>query len=366
MRKDVKLGFTIGGVLLAVLIVYVLIISSGPQQKNSSDISLAKAPSTAGHDPGGAGEAQQPGPGGAVKDNAEQKPAGDAATIDPFKTSIPGTTDEKPAASGAANSAADEHDAWSRALNTGTIATKEKTPPLLLTETPTPAGGGNSSVAAGSEDPGTPNSSNASNSSNDATGMTGGTEKVNGAGGTLASQILGSTADSPATQPASPLAPGSAARTHVVQPGESFSTIAAAVYGNPSYYPHLLRANPNVDPKKLRPGMTINIPDPAQVIARHSAGEGASAPSSSSPANTGGGTSASNEANHSIDERSQYRVQSGDSLYKISQKLYGRADRVDRLYELNKDLIGASPSHLRVGMVLKLPEPPTSVASTAR
>jgi hypothetical protein len=32
MRKDVKLGFTIGGVLLAVLIVYVLVISSGPPQ----------------------------------------------------------------------------------------------------------------------------------------------------------------------------------------------------------------------------------------------------------------------------------------------------------------------------------------------
>jgi hypothetical protein len=36
---------------------------------------------------------------------------------------------------------------------------------------------------------------------------------------------------------------------------------------------------------------------------------------------------------------------------------------VDKLYELNKEVIGANPAHLKAGMVLKLPEPPTSGGS---
>src|SRR6185503_18383449 len=55
MRKDVKLGFTIGGVLLAVLIVYVLVISSGPPQ-HRNDVSLVK-PELSPADNGGGGGA---------------------------------------------------------------------------------------------------------------------------------------------------------------------------------------------------------------------------------------------------------------------------------------------------------------------
>jgi nucleoid-associated protein YgaU len=129
------------------------------------------------------------------------------------------------------------------------------------------------------------------------------------------------------------------ARTHTVRPGENYSTIAAAAYGNAAYYPHLIRANPTIDARKLRPGMVINLPPISEVRA-----DGAQTASASTPR---------------IDERTEYRVQPGDSLERISIKLYGKRDRTEKLHELNRSLIGANPARLKPGMILKLPEPPT-------
>jgi nucleoid-associated protein YgaU len=61
-----------------------------------------------------------------------------------------------------------------------------------------------------------------------------------------------------------------------------------------------------------------------------------------------------------VDPRSEYRVQSGDSLHKIAVKLYGKIDMVDKIYELNKAAIGPNKAKLKLGMVLKLPEAPVA------
>jgi nucleoid-associated protein YgaU len=52
---------------------------------------------------------------------------------------------------------------------------------------------------------------------------------------------------------------------------------------------------------------------------------------------------------------STYTVVEGDSLWGISMKLYGAPDRIDALYEANRDVL-ASPDDLRIGMVLQVPE----------
>jgi nucleoid-associated protein YgaU len=128
-------------------------------------------------------------------------------------------------------------------------------------------------------------------------------------------------------------------RTHTVQQGETLSAIAAAAYGSASAYPHIMRANPEVDPNRLRPGTVLQLPDPAAVR-----------PDMTTPAGGAG------EA--PIDSSREYRVQENDSLYRISMKLYGRGDQVDAIYELNRDAIGSNPDRLKLNMVLKLPEPP--------
>src|SRR5262249_27749129 len=137
-------------------------------------------------------------------------------------------------------------------------------------------------------------------------------------------------------------------RTHVVQPNETFTSIAAAVYGSSAYYPHLIRANPNIDPRKLRPGMTINIPAVTDVRADNTATPAGSPAAPAAPANA------------SVDPKSQYKVQSGDSLYTIAVKLYGKPDLRQKIYDLNKTAIGPDMNRLKLGMVLNLPEAPTA------
>jgi LysM repeat protein len=67
----------------------------------------------------------------------------------------------------------------------------------------------------------------------------------------------------------------------------------------------------------------------------------------------------------SVDPKTAYEVQSGDSLYRISIKLYGKADHVDKLYQDNKDAIGSDPRRLKLHMLLKLSDPPTGNLATA-
>ena len=99
----------------------------------------------------------------------------------------------------------------------------------------------------------------------------------------------------------------------------------------------------------MRPGTTIKMPDPS-TFAQPRAPQAQQAV-------------ARQEA--SIDANTQYRVQQGDSLHKIALKLYGKATKADALYEANKDKIGDDSSRLKLGTILKLPEPPT-VAQPSR
>jgi nucleoid-associated protein YgaU len=160
------------------------------------------------------------------------------------------------------------------------------------------------------------------------------------------SAISGGT-DSPA---ASSAADGS--RPHTMQRGETFSSIAKLVYGNAKYYRQIQEANPNLDPARVRPGTVIKIPDPAKVKAQQGAASGASS------AATGSGG-----AGRAIDAAKEYRVESGDSLYKISVKRFGKPDQMNAIYELNKEAIGSDPARLKVGMVLKMPGTPVATSS---
>jgi nucleoid-associated protein YgaU len=60
-----------------------------------------------------------------------------------------------------------------------------------------------------------------------------------------------------------------------------------------------------------------------------------------------------------VDPKTQYEVEKDDNLSRISAKLYGSTAKAKALYEANKDKIGDDPAKLKLGLVLKLPEPPT-------
>jgi nucleoid-associated protein YgaU len=162
-----------------------------------------------------------------------------------------------------------------------------------------------------------------------------------------------------AGQAPAPAATGSGkVHIHVVQKNETFSSIATSVYGSPTFYPYLLRANPKVDPAKLKPGMQINVPDAADVKPPEK--PAASDATTDKPTPLIATTATHRTEAAPVDAKSEYRVQSGDSLHKIAVKLYGKIDMVDKIYQLNKSAIGDNPAKLKLGMVLKLPEPPVA------
>ena len=129
---------------------------------------------------------------------------------------------------------------------------------------------------------------------------------------------------------------------YLVKSGETFWTIAKGVYGDPSYFAHIQRANPRVTPKNLKAGMTINLPPKGEVV----------------PPGADAVTDNATRGPVGVDPMRQYKVRSGDSLSVICERLYGNSANLDRLYQLNKDLIGPNPSALKLNMVLQLPEAP--------
>jgi nucleoid-associated protein YgaU len=139
--------------------------------------------------------------------------------------------------------------------------------------------------------------------------------------------------------------PSTGSSMYTVQQGDTYWTIAQREYGNGGYFSHLVRANPTVPPNRLRPSLQIIIPDRSQVI-----------PDSAQPRAALAST---------LDPRIQYRVESGDNLHNISKKLYGTTDKVTKLYQLNRELIGPNPGALKVNMVLQLPDPPLAADAGA-
>lgn len=298
MRKDVKLGFAIGGVLLAVLIVYVLVVpgSDKPipaQSKGAEPENVLDGTGIAG--------------GGAARD-AQSPPA--TAPIAGTGTPPNGTDADVFAQRGGAAQPKPEP-RWDKLLD-GEV-------PMIAA-----VGGSVSPIGGGAVRADEIASKRA---------LRDGVIPPTGAG------------QSPSTQALNPErgATPATSRTHVIREGETLSTISATAYGSANLYPHILKANPGLDPAKLKIGQTINLPDIAQAK------------------NDGIANAATAGARVTVDSNTEYKVAPGDSLYKISVKLYGKSDFSTKIYDLNKAAIGADPAKLKVGSVLKLPQAPTTV-----
>ncbi len=128
-------------------------------------------------------------------------------------------------------------------------------------------------------------------------------------------------------------------RTHTVVRGEIMQDIAQRYYGSTSMWSVIARANPRVDPLKLREGMTLRIPvDPKNIQGFVDNSDGS------------GDASDTTQEQPVVD----YIVQSGDSLSLIAQRFYGSARYADFIYESNRDTL-RSKDAIRVGQTLKLP-----------
>jgi nucleoid-associated protein YgaU len=130
-----------------------------------------------------------------------------------------------------------------------------------------------------------------------------------------------------------PPAAATGTRTHIVASGDNFSTLAAKYYGDASLFGLIQKANPGVDPRRMKVGQNLVIPErPAQV------------------------TSASAAQVSPVAGPDEHIVAAGETLAKIAQDRLGAELRWEELYKLNRDVIGADPARLKVGMRLKLPK----------
>jgi nucleoid-associated protein YgaU len=136
-------------------------------------------------------------------------------------------------------------------------------------------------------------------------------------------------------------APGSSRpspRHHHVRSDESLSQIAVHYYGTSSLTLALAKANGISNPDHVPAGMSLRIPDRAELT-----GGGTGTTSSAGGSTTSGGSG-----------HASYKVRSGDTLSKIARDLLGSAKRWNAIYEVNRDVLD-SPDAVREGIVLRIP-----------
>ena len=137
-----------------------------------------------------------------------------------------------------------------------------------------------------------------------------------------------------------------------VKVNDNYWSISKRTYGTARYYSSLALYNKHriSDPKKLRPGMKVLIPDPKVLEERYPEFFRNQQRKSAQPSGyflKPDGTPA-------------YRVGERETLSEISQKHLGRASRWIQIYRLNQQIL-KDPNRLKLGTVIMLPDDATDV-----
>ena len=320
MRKDVRMGFAVGGVLLAVLVVAILVFHRGKNSEKAVAFDAGGKSSVAPAGDLNTGDTQ------ARTDTAGPTDVGPAAAQPTSPSSTNPPADQKTPADDSAQKGGAQWDALFASTAPDPIKAQLTTDPALK-----------------------PKNKSKKHKSDGMTADITGKHEAAPAGAVANAPLDSNVLVDPAPQSrlgssersTAATAPKESGRTHVVAQGETFVSIARSVYGDGRYYQALVDANPTVSPEKLKPGMTITLPPDSQVKQSHKASKPAASSSTASDGKT-------------------YTVKSGDSLYKIAKKLYGNGEKSDDIYQANKQTIGPDSTRLQVGMVLTLPEAPTT------
>ncbi|MEM8781650.1 MAG: LysM peptidoglycan-binding domain-containing protein [Planctomycetota bacterium] len=158
--------------------------------------------------------------------------------------------------------------------------------------------------------------------------------------------VLGAQPTDPGDEPgnASQAARSDASATYTVRRGDSFEAIARRELGSASRWVALAKANPTVDPLKLRVGDVLRLPpeeldtNTSLVVATSDAppvtADAATLPPPPDPVT--------------------YVVRSGDSLSTIAARFYSDSSRWRAIFNANRDRL-KDPHAVRIGMELRIP-----------
>jgi nucleoid-associated protein YgaU len=152
--------------------------------------------------------------------------------------------------------------------------------------------------------------------------------------------------------------------TYRVNGGETLETISKHFYGRTDYASAIARANPLMDPTKVRAGREIRIPrDPNNIqgLPQTSAkpvpepAKPAPAPTTKTePAPTAAPVSGESGA---APAKRTYKIESGDTLSDISQKFYGTSKHFKLIYDANRSKL-KNEDDLREGVEIVIPDAP--------
>jgi nucleoid-associated protein YgaU len=147
-----------------------------------------------------------------------------------------------------------------------------------------------------------------------------------------------------------------AARTHVIQKGDNYYSLATKYFGSAKYHKLIESANPNRDAKHLFIGTKITIPESPTAAATN--GASTTTPSGKSKPGVTSKTAGKGKAKEVLappDPARAYTVQPGDRWYSIAQKFLGRGEDYPEIFELNKERVNNDQNLLRPGLVIELP-----------
>lgn len=130
--------------------------------------------------------------------------------------------------------------------------------------------------------------------------------------------------------------------THLVQQGDTMSSLAKMYLGDVKFTDQLARYNPQIsDPARLALGARIKIPPTPQAAATATMKKPVK--------------KASSPASNKTSGQRTYTVKSGDTFYGIARDVLKDSTRWNELFELNKKLVKGDPTRLQVGQVIRIP-----------
>ncbi len=189
----------------------------------------------------------------------------------------------------------------------------------------------------------TTNSSNAGNSVNSGSAANGNTNATlnfppvnSGSSGSASSVALGSRRHRHRSRTLTLSAPHG--NIYIVRKNDTLASISRRIYGSERMIHALERANPGLDPRRMRIGQRIRLPHHGRTAM----------------------TGTSHRVRHHTYASSSrggrtYVVRAGEDLSGIARRFYGNPGLWRRIYNANRRIIGSSPNKLRAGERIVIP-----------
>jgi nucleoid-associated protein YgaU len=153
-----------------------------------------------------------------------------------------------------------------------------------------------------------------------------------------------------------PAAALEAVEFYKVQPNDTLEKLANIYYGNKAYADLIMQANPAIrEPNALRVGMEIRLPAVPRSAPAVAAGPARNDPARATDARKADEAAPARTAAAETAAPRTYVVRSGDSFYRIAERLLGAGARWPEVLELNRELVNGDPQRLRPGMEVRLP-----------